>query len=117
MGIYTRGGAPVEFVARYSGHDNGGGYVLYKAKIAGTYPDGSGAADVGRILHADDKTARGWSCIADFVADEGWKEIEPAVKNLPEETPDNAGKIMNYFWPMVFDRAGNRKKGKNGHGQ
>lgn len=110
MTIYNRCGAPIEILECYRGHDRGGGFFLVKAKRVGPYPDGSGQDGIGEIEHADDRTAKGWSCSADLRADDGLREINDACRAAPEGKPENAGAIMHYYWPGCFDKRGNRKE-------
>lgn len=113
MTIYTRGGASVELTEVYRGNWHKQGFTLFKAKQTGTYPDGSGQASIGKIIHEDDRTAHGWICIGDLNADEGIKEIfdtAEKIKDSPE--PKNWGEIMNYYWPNWFDKKGRYGKQK-----
>ncbi len=59
--LYVNGGATVEIVECYRGHDRGGGFFLVKLRRTSPYYDGSGADSVGEIMHEDDRTAKGWS--------------------------------------------------------
>lgn len=110
MAIHLRGGAPAEIVECYKGHDNGGGFYLVKIRRTGVYFDGSGKDRIGEIVHASDRIAKGWTTTLDLTAEDGLREIHQACDAAPEGTPDNPGQIMNYYWPNVFDKKGNRKK-------
>jgi hypothetical protein len=88
----------LEVVARFDIHS---GTALVQARIVGTYPDGSGANKVGTLLHATDRTAKGWFPPWDLRADGGVPEIIQAVERLPviqaPFAPAELKKVFKYY--------------------
>lgn len=93
--IYSNSGCPVEVVSRFDTDD---GATLIQARIAGPYPDGSGADRVGKLLHASDRTAKGWFPPWDLRADEGIREIQKAI----DATPPNPSALSRAEYRKIF---------------
>ena len=107
MSIYVNGYAKVQIVESFEYE----GITLIKAKQISAYGDGSGEADIGRIICGDDKTAKGWATLNDFRSDEGWKEISAAIDASKKVSPpENVKAIMHYYYPTMFAKNGKRKK-------
>lgn len=97
MTIYTRNGAPLEIVARNEAEDRP---TFVQAKLTGPYPDGSGADQVGELLYATDRTARGWfKPFLELRADKGISEIVEAVNAAPmvDLTESQRRKLERYY--------------------
>ena len=107
--LYLNGGATAEIVECYRGHEKElqGGFFLIKIKRTSAYHDGSGSKSIGEIVHADDRTSKGWTTTGDLRADGGLREIHEACDKAPEGSPENPGPIMHYYWPRCFDKKGN----------
>ncbi len=107
MAIYCNGYAKVEIMESFDYE----GITLIKAKQISAYNDGSGEDDIGRVLCSSDKTAKGWATLNDVKADDGWKEISAAIEAAQKVSPpENVKELMHYYYPMMFTKAGKRKK-------
>ena len=97
MAISNRFGAPVDIIAAWHPKDLLGFYLI-RARYAGAYPDGSGADQIGKILHADDKLAQGWLPIYEFRADEGAVEVSKACDEKKTDIAPPAAAPV--FWTV-----------------
>ncbi len=108
MAIYNRFGALVEIISAWH-PKNHPGFFLAKAKYLSAYPDGSGADMIGKILSGD-KISGGWLPIYEFRADDGAVEVSKACEEKKiSKAPENASKLLNYYWPRLFDKNGKYK--------
>jgi hypothetical protein len=107
MTIYTRAGGPVEIVKAYKKWSHRGCYLL-QVKLTAPYPDGSGAAEVGKIMWAGERLHQGWLSSNDFVADNGIREIFDTADDAPDGAPEPAlaTRLLHDYWPHMFDKKG-----------